>query len=81
MPTDQQWAFSSEPSSEYWKGPFLTKDEAIAEALAHYGDPEDGFQPCVATCRPVRPEDDAEPEWTFIVDGDPEVLLTSLVNE
>ena len=69
-----QWAFASDPESEHWSGPFATKHEAIVEALAHYGDPEDGFKPCVSECRPVRPEDDAEEEWTFICTGEIEVI-------
>lgn len=73
--TATQWAYASDPESEHWRGPYATKHEAIVEALAHFGDPEDGFKPCVATCRPVRPDDDVgDEDWTFIVDGATEVI-------
>lgn len=69
-----QWAFAPDPESEHWCGPFATKHEAIVEALAHYGDQEDGFKPCVSPCRPIRPEDDGEEEWTFICEGPVEII-------
>lgn len=78
----QQWAFANHPDSEHWNGPHATKDEAILEALAYWGDPDDGFKPCVSPCRPVQEEDRVEGwanDWTFIVDGPVEVLLESLI--
>lgn len=73
--TPQQWAFADHPESEHWRGPFATKHEAISEALGHYGDPEDGFKPCVSHCRPVRPEDEiGDEDWTFLCVGPVEVI-------
>ena len=69
------WAFASEPGSENWKGPYATKHEAISEALAYYGDTEDGFRPCVSRCRPVRPDDDHVGEnWGWVCEGDVEEI-------
>lgn len=74
MSAELLWSFASGPDAERWVGPFPTKHAAIAEALAYYGDPDDGFRPCVATCRARRPEDDGDETWTFIIDGEPEVI-------
>lgn len=75
MSTPEQWAFADNPDSERWTGPYATKHEAITEALSYYGDPDDGHKPCVALCRPVKDEDDDVQEgWTFMVEGEPELI-------
>ena len=70
-----QWAFADHPDSEHWCGPYATKREAIAQALGHYGDTEDGFTPCLSQCRPVQPSDHAgDEDWTFICIGPREII-------
>lgn len=69
--TSTGWAFASDPASEYWRGPYPTKHEAIVEALAYFGDPEDGFEPCVSPCRPVTPADDhVQENWGWVCEGE-----------
>lgn len=69
------WAFANHPNSEHWQGPHETKEVAIAEALNHFGDPDDHHKPCVAECRPIGPDDeDVEEHWAFLVVGKPELV-------
>lgn len=69
------WAFAEHPDSEIWRGPYEVKEVAIAEALAHFGAPDDGCKPCISECRPVTPEDEIGDEsWTFLCVGPVELI-------
>ncbi len=76
MTPPDQWAIASRPDSERWEGPYTTRELAASVALDNWGDPDDGFEPCVALCRPVTDADSdaAEEGWTFIVYGDHEIV-------
>lgn len=64
----EMWAYAHYSDSESWHGPYVSREQAIANL---FSDHEDGGY--ISQARPVQPGDDvADDNWTFICIGEPE---------